>query len=178
MTDYTRFHIRSLAPADISGLQVLDRAAHGREWSTQIFLDDIELDGRIHLVLEDQQRVVGHAAAWLDGTSCRLTNVAVATSAAGQGYASALLVNVFRKAIASPTITNLQLEVRPNNRRAQRLYERFGFVPVGLESEFYDEGDALGNRDALVMAVTDVCSDAWRARLNELDAEISKEAAA
>lgn len=178
MNELPSNRIRPLAPTDIAGLQAIDRDAHGREWSTQVFVDDIELDDRIHLVLEDQHNVVGHASAWVDGTSCRVTNVAVASGSTGQGHASALLVNLVRQAIANPEVTNLQLEVRPSNRRAQRLYERFGFVPIGIESEFYDEGDVLGNRDALVMAVTDVCSGAWRARLDELDAEISKEAAA
>lgn len=43
------------------------------------------------------------------------------------------------------------LEVRVDNARAQRLYQRFGFEPIGLRRGYYQPG----NVDALVMRLTD-----------------------
>ncbi len=43
------------------------------------------------------------------------------------------------------------LEVRVDNTRAQRLYERFGFEPVGVRRGYYQPG----NVDALVMRLSD-----------------------
>lgn len=39
------------------------------------------------------------------------------------------------------------LEVRVDNTRAQKLYERFGFEPIGFRRGYYQPG----NVDALVM---------------------------
>lgn len=168
--------IRPLEQNDIELLQTIDRAAHGSEWSQRTFLDEIEQADRIHLVLESHGQVAGHAAAWIDGASCRITNVAIADDHTGQGHASALLIGLLNEALTIPTVMNMQLEVRPTNRRAQRLYSRFGFLPVGIERSFYDRGDSLGNKDAVVMAIADVCSDAWRRRLGEIANQPNREA--
>ncbi|MGW3560107.1 GNAT family N-acetyltransferase, partial [Streptomyces sp. NPDC000963] len=42
------------------------------------------------------------------------------------------------------------LEVRVDNTRAQKLYERFGFEPIGFRRGYYQPG----NVDALVMRLT------------------------
>ena len=42
------------------------------------------------------------------------------------------------------------LEVRVDNVRAQKLYERFGFEPIGFRRGYYQPG----NVDALVMRLT------------------------
>ncbi len=42
------------------------------------------------------------------------------------------------------------LEVRVDNTRAQKLYERFGFEPIGFRRAYYQPG----NIDALVMRLT------------------------
>ncbi len=43
------------------------------------------------------------------------------------------------------------LEVRVDNTRAQKLYERFGFEPLGFRRGYYQPG----NVDALVMRLSD-----------------------
>lgn len=167
--------IRPLIEADIAGLQRLDDAAHGAPWSHRTFVDDIESDDRLHLVAETQDNtIVGHAAAWVDRGSCHITNVAVDAACAGHGHATALLIELIGRTMAEHRVMNLQLEVRPANRRAQRLYGRFGFVPVGIDRDFYDQSDDRGSRDALVMAVADVCAESWRERLDQLRAEAAE----
>ncbi|CAM5698302.1 Ribosomal protein S18-alanine N-acetyltransferase OS=Streptomyces tendae OX=1932 GN=rimI PE=4 SV=1 [Streptomyces tendae] len=44
------------------------------------------------------------------------------------------------------------LECRVDNTRAQRLYERFGFEPIGRGRAIYQPGNGV---DALVMRLTD-----------------------
>ena len=100
----------------------------------------------------------------------RITNVAVAAQHHGYGHATAMMLALINQVLDTPYVANLQLEVRPANRRAQRMYSRFGFVPVGVERGFYDRSDDQGSTDAVVMAVADVCADSWRERLAELQA--------
>ena len=167
MTPMPSRTIRPLTRHDVAALQSIDQAAHGEQWSQRIFQDELEHDDRIHLVAEADQQVIGHAAAFVDGPSCRITNVAVAADSAGNGHGSALLMALLRT-VLTHRISNLQLEVRPSNRRAQRMYSRFGFVPVGVERNFYGHADERGSFDALVMMVADVHADAFRGRLDDL----------
>lgn len=160
--------IRPLAADDVPVLQSIDQVAHGEQWSTRVFKDELAQDNRVHLVAELDQNVIGHASALVDGPTCRITNVAVSQDYAGDGHGSALLMALLRSVLAEHRILNVQLEVRPSNRRAQRLYNRFGFVPVGIERNFYDRSDERGSCDALVMMVADVHADTFRGRLDEL----------
>jgi ribosomal-protein-alanine N-acetyltransferase len=79
------------------------------------------------------------------------------------------LLEVLRRAMTENLVARVQLEVRPANRRAQRLYGRFGFVPVGVHRGFYDRADESGSTDAVVMVVADHRSPAWTERLERLD---------
>ena len=56
----------------------------------------------------------------------------------------------------------VSLEVRVTNWGAQRLYARFGFHPVGIRRNYYQEL----NEDALIMWTDDVRTSAYRARLD------------
>lgn len=159
---------------DIASLQAIDRAAHGEAWSHGAFAAQVDDPTITHLVATCDGGVVGHAATWLDGDHLRLINVACATNAAGRGVASRLLLDLFAEVDAQA----LSLEVRPRNRRAQRLYGRFGFVPAGVARGFYDRRDVAGSLDALVMVVPDPRSDAWRLRLQAIERRLDAEAAA
>ena len=131
-----------------------------------MFADEIAHDDRIHLVGLADGVVVGHAAAWVDGSIGRVTNVAVRDSVRGSGTGSMLFARLLRSVLACERVDRLCLEVRSDNRSAQRLYVRFGFAPVGVERDFYDRGP---NRDALVMTVTEPRSARWLARLDDCE---------
>lgn len=158
--------IRPLRHSDIAELQAIDQVAHGEAWSTAAFGDQIKHDAVRHLVAEDDAgTIVGHAGVWHDGATWKISNVAVTAEAAGNGIASALLLEL----LADPqNCERIELEVRPSNRGAQRLYNRFGFAPVGIERGFYDRSDASGSRDALVMAIAEPNSTAWQDRIDTL----------
>ena len=56
----------------------------------------------------------------------------------------------------------ISLEVRVTNWGAQRLYARFGFRPVGIRRNYYQEVQ----EDALIMWTDDVRTAAYRRRLD------------
>ncbi len=59
----------------------------------------------------------------------------------------------------------MTLEVRLSNRAAQDLYRRFGFGPVGVRKNYYQET----NEDALVMWVHEIDTPDYAALLAALD---------
>jgi ribosomal-protein-alanine N-acetyltransferase len=72
--------------------------------------------------------------------------IAVAREHWGSGLGARLLAELLRHATAFECAEVL-LEVRVDNTRAQKLYQRFGFEPIGFRRGYYQPG----NVDALVM---------------------------
>jgi ribosomal-protein-alanine N-acetyltransferase len=62
----------------------------------------------------------------------------------------------------------VSLEVRVTNWGAQRLYGHFGFRPVGIRRNYYQEL----NEDALIMWTDDVRTPAYTRRLETLADEL------
>jgi [ribosomal protein S18]-alanine N-acetyltransferase len=52
------------------------------------------------------------------------------------------------------------------NWAAQRIYARFGFRPVGIRRNYYQEV----SEDALIMWTDDVRTEAYRRRLDDIEA--------
>ncbi|WP_103887102.1 ribosomal protein S18-alanine N-acetyltransferase [Actinacidiphila yanglinensis] len=95
-------------------------------------------------------RLVGYAGfAAVSGTG-DVQTIATARDQWGTGLGSRLLTELLRAATAAECHEVL-LEVRVDNPRAQRLYQRFGFEPIGVRRGYYQPG----NVDALVMRLAD-----------------------
>ncbi|MET9295141.1 ribosomal protein S18-alanine N-acetyltransferase [Streptomyces sp. NPDC003077] len=104
---------------------------------------------RRYVVAELDGRIVGYAGlAAVDGTG-DVQTIATARDQWGTGLGARLLTELLSAATAFECHEVL-LEVRVDNLRAQRLYERFGFVPIGFRRGYYQPG----NVDALVMRLT------------------------
>ncbi|MCX5194948.1 ribosomal protein S18-alanine N-acetyltransferase [Streptomyces sp. NBC_00249] len=107
---------------------------------------------RRYLVAEDPHtgRLVGYAGLAAAGDLGDVQTIAAARDQWGTGLGARLLTELLRAATAFECAEVL-LEVRVDNTRAQRLYERFGFEPIGFRRGYYQPG----NVDALVMRLTD-----------------------
>ncbi|MGW2410484.1 ribosomal protein S18-alanine N-acetyltransferase [Streptomyces sp. NPDC001739] len=104
---------------------------------------------RRYLVAELAGRLVGYAGlAAVDGTG-DVQTIAAARDQWGTGLGARLLTELLGAA-TDFECHEVLLEVRVDNLRAQRLYERFGFEPIGFRRGYYQPG----NVDALVMRRT------------------------
>ncbi|MEV6394169.1 ribosomal protein S18-alanine N-acetyltransferase [Streptomyces sp. NPDC051907] len=101
---------------------------------------------RRYVVAEDDGEVVGYAGLAAAGGLGDVQTIAVARSQWGAGLGARLLTDLLQHATAFEC-DEVLLEVRVDNTRAQKLYERFGFEPIGFRRGYYQPG----NHDALVM---------------------------
>ncbi|MFE7134661.1 ribosomal protein S18-alanine N-acetyltransferase [Streptomyces sp. NPDC057638] len=101
---------------------------------------------RRYVVAEADGRIVGYAGLAAAGDLGDVQTIAVAPDHRGTGLGARLLTDLLRHATAFEC-EQVFLEVRVDNTRAQKLYERFGFEPVGFRRGYYQPG----NVDALVM---------------------------
>ncbi|WP_370076138.1 ribosomal protein S18-alanine N-acetyltransferase [Streptacidiphilus sp. MAP12-16] len=91
-------------------------------------------------------RILGYAGLMAVAGSGDVQTIAVSREYWGTGLGPRLLTVLVRQAAAAGC-EELLLEVRVDNPRAQRLYERFGFKPVGIRRNYYQPSGV----DALVM---------------------------
>ncbi len=106
-------------------------------------------------------RIVGYAGLAAAGDSGDVQTIAVAREHWGTGLGALLLTELLRAATAFEC-TEVLLECRVDNIRAQKLYERFGFEPIGFRRGYYQPG----NVDALVMRLNDPSTSVQGTEIN------------
>ncbi|WP_069814795.1 ribosomal protein S18-alanine N-acetyltransferase [Streptomyces sp. TP-A0874] len=106
---------------------------------------------RRYLVAEDADgRLAGYGGLAAGGGTGDIQTIAAAPDRWGSGVGSRLLAELLSAATGFGC-REVLLEVRVDNLRAQRLYRRFGFEPIGFRRGYYQPG----NVDALVMRRAD-----------------------
>jgi [ribosomal protein S18]-alanine N-acetyltransferase len=130
----------------IAELEPIEAELFGDErWSAAMFWNELA-NGHYYLVALQDGVVVGYAGLSVTGVEAWVQNIAVRKDRQRQGIGrallEALLVEADRRG-ARPVL----LEVAVDNAKAQRLYDRYGFAPVGVRRGYYQPS----NTDAVVM---------------------------
>jgi len=142
-----RIEIAHMRRRHLRGVMAIERAVYPRPWSPSLFLSEMsDEDTRTYLVTRVDKQIVGYAGmnCWSD--EAHITNVAVDPRWQRRGIGTRLVWELLRSAVVMDARL-VTLEVRVSNRGAQRLYEEFGFRPVGIRKNYYQEV----NEDALIM---------------------------
>jgi len=152
--------LRPLGPEHLDAVAALERSVSAVPWSRRAFAGELERDDRVWLVAEEDGRgVVGYAGALIVLEEAHVVNVAVARECWGRGIATRLLVALLEE-LRARGVADCTLEVRTSNHRAQALYRRLGFAPVGLRRGYYpDNGE-----DAIIMWLRDLADEGWATR--------------
>jgi ribosomal-protein-alanine N-acetyltransferase len=126
-----------------------DAWSRGMFWSELAHARGSEATRRYVVAVEGGQ-LVGYAGLAASGDLGDVQTIAVRRDQWSTGLGSRLLTELLRAATAFEC-AEVMLECRVDNVRAQKLYERFGFEPIGFRRGYYQPG----NVDALVMRLTD-----------------------
>ena len=141
--------LRPMAGGDVPSVAKLEVALFGEEaWSPDMLASELAGEpGKYYLVAAEEGVIAGYAGLLAPGGGqADVLTVGVAHERWGEGIGAALLENLLTEA-GRRGCTEVLLEVRTDNHRAQRLYRRYGFVGVGVRRGYYQPSGA----DALVM---------------------------
>jgi ribosomal-protein-alanine N-acetyltransferase len=141
--------LRALRWWDIPPLLALERDLFPEDaWSAGMFWSELaDPDTRHYVIAEDTSgAVAGYAGLAVAGGEADVQTIGVRRDLWGSGLGAELLTDLLDAARARGC-RHVLLEVRVDNVRAQRLYERFGFAPLGIRRGYYQPA----NVDALVM---------------------------
>jgi [ribosomal protein S18]-alanine N-acetyltransferase len=144
--------LRPMTDSDLDIVVALELAVFGEEaWTKEMLAGELKQQpaSRHYVVAEDDGKIAGYAGLLGAGWQADVLTIAVATDHWGHGIGSALLDALLAEA-QRRGCTEVFLEVRTDNTRAQRLYHRYGFTEIGIRRGYYQPSGA----DALVMRRT------------------------
>ncbi len=163
--------IEAMRLSDIPAVQAIERASFTSPWPPQAYRSELETNRlAMYLVGRIDGDVVAYAGVWLMVDEAHITTFAVHPAWRRRRIGERLLLTVLDVSLGRGA-REATLEVRLSNLAARRLYEKYGFRPVGLRPRYYtDNGE-----DALIMTTEALGSSAMRERLARLRADLEAE---
>jgi len=129
----------SFAPMSIDDLdQVVDieNRVYSHPWTYGNFVDSINSGYQCWTLRDASQRLIGYFFVMLVVDEAHLLNISVHGDLHGRGIGKQLLDKVVTLA-RDHAMTSVLLEVRPSNTRAIAIYQRYGFVVIGIRPAYY-----------------------------------------
>ena len=152
----------------LKGVMGIERQVYPRPWSPNLFLSEMsELRNRTYLVGKINRDVVAYGGIMCYGDEAHVTTIAVHPDHQRRKIGTRLMYELVMEAVRMGAQA-VSLEVRVSNWGAQRLYSRFGFRPVGIRKNYYQET----GEDAVVMWVDSIRAPDYRGQLDQIVGQI------
>ncbi|MBF0190398.1 MAG: ribosomal protein S18-alanine N-acetyltransferase [Magnetococcales bacterium] len=141
-----------LLPMDrslVDEVAALEQEISHSPWSVDMFLEEMRLGGWLKVMVSGERTLAGYAVARSLFDEWHLLTLGVVPEFRRRGVGSALVASLLQERVGKPE-QRVVLEVRSSNVAARALYQRLGFVSVGVRRGYYRLGP-VGPEDALVM---------------------------
>lgn len=139
--------LRRASFKDAGAMSELDKLCFPSPWSKAAFEEEFSQKSiSFYVVAEDKGELLGYGGLWEIGNEGHITNFAVHPEYRKKGVGTAILQKLL-ELTEDRGISEYTLEVRPSNKEAIGLYEKFGFKLGGLRKEYYSDN----REDALIL---------------------------
>jgi ribosomal-protein-alanine N-acetyltransferase len=141
--------VREMTLDDLPGVMELENLLFSDDaWSKETYRTELTEPGgtRHYIVAEDDGVLMGWAGLAAAGGQGDVLTIGVRPERQGRGLGSILLTELLGEA-ADRGCGQVFLDVRADNARARRLYERMGFTAIGVRKRYYQPSGV----DAIVM---------------------------
>ncbi len=111
--------------------------------------------------------IIGVVGIWLMVDQAHVVTIAVREAFRRQGAGAYLLLAAMEVGFAEE-MESVTLEYRRDNSPARALYDKFGFLPVGVRPHYYTDT----NEDAVIMTTPPLKSKSYREKYERLKQEL------
>jgi [ribosomal protein S18]-alanine N-acetyltransferase len=162
--------IQPMRLEDLAEVQRIEQASFSTPWPENAYRSEL-MTNRLatYLVARAAGRIVAYGGMWLMVDEAHITTFAVHPAWRHQRIGERLLL-AFLDLARDRHAREATLEVRLSNLAARRLYEKYGFRPVGLRPRYYSDN----NEDALIMTTESFGGPALEARIARLRAALDE----
>lgn len=130
------FTVVPAALSDAYGIAVIEKECFSAPWSENQIRNEISKENAVFLTAKSDGILCGYISGQLILDEFYVNNVAVTEKYRNYGIASALISNLIKR-LQETNCTLATLEVRESNVNARRVYEKFGFMNLGIRKDFY-----------------------------------------
>lgn len=163
-----RLVVEAMRLDDLPAITAIEQASFTSPWPPNAYRSELESNRLAsYLVARAGERIVAYGGMWLMVDEAHITTFAVHPAWRRQGIGERLLI-AFLDLAMDRGAHEATLEVRLSNLPARRLYEKYGFRPVGLRPRYYSDD----NEDALIMTTEQLAEPRMQERLARLRAAL------
>jgi len=163
-----KLRIAPMRVDDLAAVHDIERASFDSPWPADAYRSELETNRLAqYLVVHAGDVIVAYAGMWLMVDEAHIITFAVHPLWRRQRIGERLLLALLDLA-QDAGANEATLEVRLSNLAARRLYEKFGFRPVGLRPRYYSDN----GEDALIMTTDQLGDPGMRDRVERLRAAI------
>jgi [ribosomal protein S18]-alanine N-acetyltransferase len=153
---------------DLPAVHAIEEASFTAPWPPHAYRSELESNRLAHyLVARAGDAVAAYGGMWLMVDEAHITTFAVDPAWRRQRIGERLLL-AFLDVAVDQGAREATLEVRLSNLAARRLYEKYGFRPVGLRPRYYSDD----HEDALIMTTLPLDEAQMRDRIAKRRAEL------
>ena len=153
---------------DLTAVHAIELASFAAPWPPHAYRSELESNRLAHyLVARAGDAVAAYGGMWLMVDEAHITTFAVHPAWRRQRIGERLLL-AFLDLATDRGAHEATLEVRLSNLAARKLYEKYGFRPVGLRPRYYTDD----HEDALIMTTSALSDADMRSRIERLRAEL------
>lgn len=193
MITTTRYQVRPMTESDILQVAAIEHESFPTTWPQTAYRRELAnhlarylvLVDRTHAPVEDAEQperraffgifkrksstapttdyIVGYVGVWLMVDQAHIVAIAVRESYRGLGLGEMLLAEAIDLALDNRQ-DSVTLEVRKSNLLAQRLYEKYRFLKVGVRKRYYSDN----HEDAIIMTTPPIQDEPYREHLEYL----------
>ena len=159
-----RLTIEPMRLEDLDEVQRIEQASFATPWPENAYRSEL-MTNRLasYLVGRIDDVIVGYGGMWLMVDEAHITTFAVHPAWRRRRIGERLLL-AFLDLARDRHAREATLEVRLSNLAARRLYEKYGFRPVGLRPRYYSDN----GEDALIMTTDPLADARLRERIEAL----------
>jgi ribosomal-protein-alanine N-acetyltransferase len=153
---------------DLPAVHRIERASFSVPWPDEAYRSELQANRLAsYLVVRAEDEVIAYGGIWLMVDEAHITTFAVDPAWRRQRVGETLLVALLDLALARRA-REATLEVRLSNVAARRLYEKYGFRPVGIRPRYYSDN----GEDALIMTTAPLAGAPMREQMAGLRAAL------
>jgi ribosomal-protein-alanine N-acetyltransferase len=163
-----KVRIEPMGLGDLDAIHRIELASFSSPWPPNAYQSELSQNRLAsYLVARVDDEIVAYGGMWLMVDEAHITTFAVHPAWRRQRIGERLLLAFLDLAIARHA-REATLEVRLSNIAARRLYEKYGFRPVGLRPRYYSDN----GEDALIMTTEPIAEQRYTERLVALRAAL------
>lgn len=145
--DESEVLVRDMYLSDLEAVMRIESSSFPTPWSRAAFQSELmENNFAAYLVLDFHGRVVSYGGMWLILDEAHVTNVAVHPDFRGYHLGERMMDGLMERARQLGAL-RMTLEVRRSNLVAQSLYQKLGFIQLGVRRNYYSDP----REDAFIM---------------------------